>query len=127
MTNLVDVNATLLEQVAEYANHLAARDSDIAILTKTIVNLQVEVNNPKVKYQATPKKTPQHPTVKKEWTHTNWWSASYCYTHGRGGHGVKDCLSKTSGHKDTATVFNRMEGSNIGPPQDMVWLGSDIV
>ena len=36
----------------------------------------------------------------------------YCWTHGAGNHKSCDCRFKKDGHKDTATIDNRMGGSN---------------
>ena len=36
----------------------------------------------------------------------------YCWTHGAGNHKSGDCRNKKEGHKDNATIDNRMGGSN---------------
>ena len=36
----------------------------------------------------------------------------YCWTHGAGNHKSADCRNKKDGHKDSATLDNRMGGSN---------------
>ena len=54
--NLTDDKETLSEQVVEYVNHLASKDSDIADLVKTIENLQGKVRKIRGNNQAPPKK-----------------------------------------------------------------------
>ena len=66
----------------EYSNHMAAKDSDIASLTKTKANLQGDLRNLRGNNESPLKKSTYHPSIKKAYTHTNRWSASYCWTHG---------------------------------------------
>ena len=42
----------------------------------------------------------------------NQFQSKYCWTHGLCHHHSKDCRSKADGHKDTATLDNRMGGSS---------------
>ena len=82
MTNLIGVNTTLSEQVDDYSNQLSSKDTNIAALTKTTEKLQGKASNLKLNNQAPSKKNPYHTTGKKVYNHPNWWSASYCWTHG---------------------------------------------
>ena len=38
----------------------------------------------------------------------------YCWTHGRGNHKGASCNNKAPGHKDTATMTDKMGGSTYG-------------
>ena len=40
----------------------------------------------------------------------------YCWTHGACGHNGTICRAKAPGHKDEATLTNRMDGSNARCP-----------
>ena len=41
----------------------------------------------------------------------NQYQSQYCWTHGLCHHASKDCCTKAEGHKDDATLDNRMGGS----------------
>ena len=49
MTNLTDTNMNLETQVDKYANHLVTKDSDMAALTKKIIQIQGGIKNLKRK------------------------------------------------------------------------------
>ena len=119
LTNLTTVNSTLMEQVAMYTNNLSTKEADNMALQTTIRNLQGELKNLKAKMYS-PKKSGQFssngaankdngrvvPQWKREvhFHHPNWWSTTYCWSHGAGVHTVVDCnnkrLTQGPGHRN---------------------------
>ena len=57
-----------------------------------------------------PRKTPDNTTFRRKNT------SQYCWTHGACGHSSNTCRAKANGHQDTATLENRMGGSNAYCP-----------
>ena len=58
MTNLTGANMNLTNQVAKYANHLATKDSDMAVLKKILIQIQGEIKILKSKLSGKHSKIP---------------------------------------------------------------------
>eukprot|EP00957_Ditylum_brightwellii_P156339 11899947-Ditylum_brightwellii.AAC.1 len=114
VANLVAANSTLMEQVANMSICLSDKDSEIALLRLSIDKLTVSLQHlglvpPK---ESTPRNYCQRkPKATGELKVT----ITYCWTCGTNTtHTGKDCCNKQQGHKDTATLQNRLGGNERG-------------
>jgi hypothetical protein len=95
--------------VKETANATIPTDPALAMqmeMLKLIKSLQQEVSELK----NTPKDFRNNPHSSNYRGRMN--RNKYCWSHGGCNHKGRDCKSKREGHKDEATFFNRMGGSN---------------
>ena len=105
MTNLTTANSTLTKQVSLYFNRLSTKEADNMALQTATKNLQGEVKN--LKAEAANLKKSGHsrsagaankvniimtPRWKKDGQdhHPTWWSTTYFWSHGAGGHSGSD-------------------------------------
>ena len=101
VTNLTRENSTLTEQVALYANRISNKEADNIALQAYMRNLQGEIKNLKTKMYSLKKSRHSGgagaankdngriaPSRKREgpYHHPTWWSTTYCWSHGAGGH-----------------------------------------
>ena len=56
--------------------------------------------------------------------HPTWWSTTYCWSHGVGGHAGADLKNKRPGHKSKATSMTRLVGITFDLTQVLLQLGT---
>ena len=101
VTNLTTANSTLTEQGTMYANRLSSKEADKMALQTDMKNLQRVINNLKAEVASLKKSVysgtagaanKDNGRMVTKWKiegqshHPTWWSTTYCWSHGVGGH-----------------------------------------
>ena len=134
VNKLTTAKITPTEQAALYTNPLSTKEADNVALQTAMKKLKMEVKTSAPKLppsigQATSRgaSTTKHkrgrpyPKWKREGqsTHPTWWSTSYCWSHGAGGHSGAEFKRKKPDHKTRANARKGSGGTTFGLSQDL--------